>query len=339
MPHSSDDASKPRGAAMPAPFFRPRPRVETPASGSRAAAARPFVAPVAPRPPLPMPREITAHVPAERGRDAIDAPMETTRPSDVERHVADEAATLVAESAAPVEPRARHADEAAAEATLPAESLNAASVDSYGYQAVTEAYLEAPTELPEAPLAPPALELPAWLRDLAPTEERESGADQSSAMSEEPYASHSSASDVGRATALPPIEEFMTASQEAWAPTEDWTERPRVAADDFEFPGPTNGLEFAQPTEPSLADSALQSFDERMARRESLEQLKELEPWALPPSIPTHADAAAMVAEALDRVARRLRNGELLLPPDLEAESEAAALAAALTAVLRSGTR
>ncbi len=73
-----------------------------------------------------------------------------------------------------------------------------------------------------------------------------------------------------------------------------------------------------------------------------LEALKEVEPWALPPE-PQPARAAAGssadVAERLERIAERVRRGELSVPADTPAGSDEAALAAVLSALFRASQR
>lgn len=69
----------------------------------------------------------------------------------------------------------------------------------------------------------------------------------------------------------------------------------------------------------------------------TLEELKELEPWSSPPSEPAVVEPQLAVAEALERVAARVRSGEIVLPAGLRAPSEEAALALALAAVLDRG--
>jgi hypothetical protein len=66
----------------------------------------------------------------------------------------------------------------------------------------------------------------------------------------------------------------------------------------------------------------------------SLEALKELEPWALPGSEPP-ASNSDDVASALERIAARIRSGELFVPSALTAASEEAILAAVLAALLQ----
>jgi hypothetical protein len=65
----------------------------------------------------------------------------------------------------------------------------------------------------------------------------------------------------------------------------------------------------------------------------SLEALKELEPWALPGAEPS-ASSSDDVASALERIAARVRSGELFVPSALTAASEEAVLAAVLAALL-----
>jgi hypothetical protein len=67
---------------------------------------------------------------------------------------------------------------------------------------------------------------------------------------------------------------------------------------------------------------------------ESLDALKELEPWALPGAEPT-ASTSDDVAAALERLAARVRSGDLFVPSALAAASEEAVLAAVLAALLQ----
>jgi hypothetical protein len=66
----------------------------------------------------------------------------------------------------------------------------------------------------------------------------------------------------------------------------------------------------------------------------SLDALKELEPWALPGAEPS-ASSADDVAAALERVALRIRSGDLFVPGAMAAASEEAVLAAILAALLQ----
>ncbi|HJU68174.1 MAG TPA: hypothetical protein VJ650_07970 [Gemmatimonadaceae bacterium] len=66
----------------------------------------------------------------------------------------------------------------------------------------------------------------------------------------------------------------------------------------------------------------------------SLEALKELEPWASPGAEPS-ATSSDEVAAALDRIAARIRSGDLFVPGALTAASEEAVLAAVLAALLQ----
>jgi hypothetical protein len=69
----------------------------------------------------------------------------------------------------------------------------------------------------------------------------------------------------------------------------------------------------------------------------ALEALKELEPW--PQSSAAPADSTRMVADALERVARRIRSGELRVPADAAGATEENALSAALQALVRAPRR
>ncbi len=70
----------------------------------------------------------------------------------------------------------------------------------------------------------------------------------------------------------------------------------------------------------------------------SLDALKELEPWALPGAEPA-ASSSDDVASALERIAARVRSGELFVPTALSASSEEAVLAAVLAALLQRARR
>ena len=65
----------------------------------------------------------------------------------------------------------------------------------------------------------------------------------------------------------------------------------------------------------------------------SLEALKELEPWALPGVEPS-ASSPEEVASAIERIAARIRSGDLFVAGALAAASEEAVLAAVLAALL-----
>ena len=67
---------------------------------------------------------------------------------------------------------------------------------------------------------------------------------------------------------------------------------------------------------------------------ESLEALKELEPWAMPGAAPS-ASSGEDVAVALERVAARIRSGDLFVPGAMTAASDEAVLAAVLAALLQ----
>jgi hypothetical protein len=65
----------------------------------------------------------------------------------------------------------------------------------------------------------------------------------------------------------------------------------------------------------------------------ALEALKELEPWAM--SAMERPEIAAAIAFELERVARRIRTGELRVRTDVAAPNEESALSAALQAITR----
>ncbi|MGQ0712424.1 MAG: hypothetical protein ACT4PJ_01700 [Gemmatimonadaceae bacterium] len=66
---------------------------------------------------------------------------------------------------------------------------------------------------------------------------------------------------------------------------------------------------------------------------QSLEALKEVEPWALPGGeVPT--GGADAIADALDRIAARIRSGDLVVPGASAATTDEALLASVLAALL-----
>lgn len=67
---------------------------------------------------------------------------------------------------------------------------------------------------------------------------------------------------------------------------------------------------------------------------ESLDALKELEPWASP-GVEPPASTSDDVASTLERLAARVRSGDLFVPSALAATSEEAVLAAVLAALLQ----
>jgi hypothetical protein len=66
----------------------------------------------------------------------------------------------------------------------------------------------------------------------------------------------------------------------------------------------------------------------------TLDALKELEPWALPGAEPSTATSDD-VAAALERVAARIRSGDLFVPAASTATTDEAALASVLAALLQ----
>jgi hypothetical protein len=71
----------------------------------------------------------------------------------------------------------------------------------------------------------------------------------------------------------------------------------------------------------------------------ALEELKKMEPWASPMAEERDVDPASTIAEALERLARRFRDGSIVLPPDSDVHSDEGALAIALAALLRQSGR
>ena len=72
---------------------------------------------------------------------------------------------------------------------------------------------------------------------------------------------------------------------------------------------------------------------DRAPSSQTLEALKELEPWALPGA--ESPSSSADVAGTLERVAGRIRSGDLFVPGGLAAASDEAVLAAVLAALLQ----
>jgi len=119
-------------------------------------------------------------------------------------------------------------------------------------------------------------------------------------------------------------------------------------------PQPATGIEWLDSPAPDTAASATPSVraeedddpfgwdpaEERTGALDtaptpgSLEALKELEPWAMPGAEPS-ASSPDDVASALERVAARVRSGDLFVPSALTAASEEAVLAAVLAALLQ----
>ena len=67
---------------------------------------------------------------------------------------------------------------------------------------------------------------------------------------------------------------------------------------------------------------------------ESLEALKELEPWAMPGAA-SSASGTDVVADALERIAARVRSGDLFVPGAVPTASDEAVLAGVLAALLQ----
>ena len=66
----------------------------------------------------------------------------------------------------------------------------------------------------------------------------------------------------------------------------------------------------------------------------SLEEVKESEPWTMSAANPL-ANRGDAIGDALERIAKRIREGKIILPADATASNDEAALALALTALLR----
>jgi hypothetical protein len=93
------------------------------------------------------------------------------------------------------------------------------------------------------------------------------------------------------------------------------------------------------PTVEPIAESSdlLSRYATRPGSNESqaLDQLKEIEPWAMPSTAPSATSAEDAIAAALERIARRVRDGEVVLPPETMSTTDEAALALTLAALLR----
>ncbi|HUO51760.1 MAG TPA: hypothetical protein VMT93_04510 [Gemmatimonadaceae bacterium] len=92
----------------------------------------------------------------------------------------------------------------------------------------------------------------------------------------------------------------------------------------------------ARPSTPVSAARGMPAPDIRTPRQ--LEALKEAEPWAPVPDGPP-ADPRRYVAEALERVAQRIRAGELRLADDANSQTDENALSSALQALVRAPRR
>ena len=73
---------------------------------------------------------------------------------------------------------------------------------------------------------------------------------------------------------------------------------------------------------------------DRVSASVSLDALKEMEPWALPGGEPS-SSIPDEIAAALERVAARIRSGDLLIPGGSTATTDEAALASVLAALLQ----
>ncbi len=71
----------------------------------------------------------------------------------------------------------------------------------------------------------------------------------------------------------------------------------------------------------------------------TLEALKEVEPWAMSPAATGTPTAEILLAESLERIAARIRRGELSVPAGMHPETEQASLTVALLAVQLSSGR
>ena len=89
--------------------------------------------------------------------------------------------------------------------------------------------------------------------------------------------------------------------------------------------------------EPAASQETAEQTTSQVASPEmakSLDQAKENEPWTTPPSKP-HDQRGHAIGDALERVAKRIREGTIMLPADTSASNDEAALALALAALLR----
>ncbi len=86
----------------------------------------------------------------------------------------------------------------------------------------------------------------------------------------------------------------------------------------------------------AMTDASPEASDDSIVR---VERLKQMEPWAVPARESSVSEAATAVADALERVAGRLRSGDVELIAGMPHESDEGSLAAALASLLRSPRR
>nr|MDQ6888333.1 hypothetical protein [Gemmatimonadota bacterium] len=90
----------------------------------------------------------------------------------------------------------------------------------------------------------------------------------------------------------------------------------------------------AETSENALPAAASSALPESGLEAGDLERTKELEPWLMPAS-PDETGSVDRIATALERVASRIRAGEVRVSSASEVESDESALAAALAALFR----
>ncbi|MGI8497023.1 MAG: hypothetical protein ACR2OG_05515 [Gemmatimonadaceae bacterium] len=142
------------------------------------------------------------------------------------------------------------------------------------------------------------------------------------------------------ATTAPPIlpmDEPAPAEQPALTRPTDFTDR-RVEAGWAEIA--TTEEEPALPRSEEIASVAgaapPSSLGEVALETGDVERTKEMEPWVLPPTSPGDTGLMDRIATALERVAGRVRTGDVRVASGGDVDSDEAALALALAALFRS---
>jgi hypothetical protein len=162
------------------------------------------------------------------------------------------------------------------------------------------------------------------------------------ASTEQPIDSAAPVTPFEFAAEFPEPEAFATSSPPLAAPDETPDVAPyaeTIPAGESPEDVPTSRPAWVAPTVEPIAESA--ELLARYATRpesgagESLDRLKEIEPWAMPATAPSAASAEDAIAAALERIARRVRDGEVALPPETASTTDEAALALTLAALLR----
>jgi hypothetical protein len=322
--------SHPRRRAVVPPFLPPRGGgIEHPAHPS-VAGRRSSTPPFAPQTrqalaPPTIPAEPEPRF-DEVADDTFDAPADIT---SIASHAVDE--IVAAESTEPIELTDWLEDDDFADASHAAQEL--ASTGAADIEAE-------PVEAAE-----PAAEWPneTWHADPWSDSEADSAAATHSSQPIDPAAP---VTPFEFAAEFPEPEAFATSSPPLATPdaTREATSDVAPYADTVPPPEPHDEALSSRPAwvpptvEPIAESSELLS---RYATRpessegESLDRLKEIEPWAMPSTAPSATSAEDAIAAALERIARRVRDGDVALPPEATSATDEAALALTLAALLR----